>query len=185
LFSTGKKNNVCDMRRGVIPGRSCAPIPIAWREESPVSRSKQLSRIGQPSLLWIDDYQLGLELYRAMFESLGFRVYTASNGEEGLRIAATNPVDVVITDYEMPGMNGEAVAAALKTIKPGLPVVLFSGSTLVPLRARRVVDACCDKAASRTHLSATIQRVLHKKRTRFLQPPRPTRASDERHRTVA
>ena len=173
------------MRRAATSSHSssCVPSSIAWGTKKFIESGRPSAC--RPSLLWIDDYKLGLELYRAMFESLGFRVLTASSGEEGVRIAATNRVDVVVTDYEMPEMNGEAVAAAIKAVKPELPIVLFSGSTLVPLRTRRVVDAFCDKAASRTHLSATIQRVLHKKRTRFLQPPRPTRASDERHRTVA
>src|SRR5260370_935554 len=100
-------------------------------------------------------------------------------------IAALNRVDVVVTDYEMPEMNGATVAASIKAIKPGTPIILFSGSTLVPLRARRVVDAFCDKAGSRDHLLATIHRLLYTKRTRTLQPPPVPRASDHGHRTVA
>jgi CheY-like chemotaxis protein len=136
-------------------------------------------------LLWVDDFQPGLELYRSMFEGLGFTVLTAACGKEGVKLATENLVDVVVTDYEMPGMNGEALALAIKSIKPKVPVVLFSGSTLVPPRARRLVDAFCDKAGSRNQLSATIHRVLQKKRTRTLQPLSVGRASDEGQRTVA
>jgi DNA-binding NtrC family response regulator len=120
-----------------------------------------------------------------MFEGLGFKVLTATSGKQGLKLAAENTVDVVVTDYEMPGMNGEALALAVKAIKPRVPVVLFSGSTLVPLSARRVIDAFCDKAGSRNQLSNTIHRVLLKKGTRTLQPQPVGRASDEGHRTVA
>jgi len=120
-----------------------------------------------------------------MFEGLGFKVLTATSGKQGLKLAAENAVDVVVTDYEMPGMNGEALAVAVKAIKPRVPVVLFSGSTLVPLSARRVIDAFCDKAGSRNQLSNTIHRVLLKKGTRTLQPQPVGRASDEGHRTVA
>jgi len=120
-----------------------------------------------------------------MFEGLGFKVLTATSGKQGLKLAAENAVDVVVTDYEMPGMNGEALAMAVKAIKPRVPVVLFSGSTLVPLSARRVIDAFCDKAGSRNQLSNTIHRVLLKKGTRTLQPQPVGRASDEGHRTVA
>jgi CheY-like chemotaxis protein len=136
-------------------------------------------------LLWVDDFEPGLALYRAMFEGLGFKVLTASSGKEGVKLATENLIDVVVTDYEMPGMNGEALAAAVKSIKPRVPVVLFSGSTLVPLSCRRVIDAFCDKAGSRNQLSATIHRVLLKKPTRTLQPQPIGRASDEGHRTVA
>lgn len=168
------------MRRVATPVSSfrAAPSAISFRRNGSVVAPC-------PSLLWVDDYAVGLELYRSMFEGLGFKVLTASSGEEALKIAATNPVDLVVTDYEMPGMNGEALALAIKAMKPNLPVILFSGSTIVSPRARRVADAFCDKAGSRTRLSATIHRMLHKKGIHALQPPPVARASDEAHRTVA
>ena len=143
------------------------------------------ARASSRTLLWIDDFEPGLALYRAMFERLGFRVLTASSGEAGVKLASLHQVDVVVTDYEMTGMDGEAVATALKGVNPKIPVIMFSGSTLVPIRARRVVDALCDKAGSRDQLLATIDRLLHKKRVRTLQPPPVAQASHHGHRTVA
>jgi CheY-like chemotaxis protein len=159
--------------------------PAVWRSHSVRVAKKRPVCSGRPTVLWVDDFQPGLALYRAMFEGLGFKVLTARSGKQGVKLAAENLVDVVVTDYEMPGMNGEALAAAIKALKPRVPVVLFSGSTLVPLSARRVVDAFCDKAGSRNQLSTAIHRVLLKKRTRTLQPPPLGRASDEGRRTVA
>lgn len=146
------------------------PSPIVW-ESSSVKLGRPAS-CERPTLLWIDDFEPGLALYRAMFEGFGFQVLTASSGAKGIRLAAMNRVDVAVTDYEMPGMDGEAVAASIKTLNPRTPVILFSGSTLVPLRARRVVDAFCDKAGSRNQLLTTIHRLLHKKRA-----PRPATAA--------
>jgi CheY-like chemotaxis protein len=159
--------------------------PTVWRSHSENVTKKRPVCSGRSTLLWIDDFEPGLALYRSMFEGLGFKVLTATSGKQGVRLAAENPVDVVVTDYEMPGMNGEAVAVAIKSIKPRVPVVLFSGSTLVPLSARRVIDAFCDKAGSRNQLSNTINRVLLKKAVRTLQPPSSGHASDEGRRTVA
>jgi CheY-like chemotaxis protein len=171
--------------------RSVSP-PLPWRSHRATSASRRSESRkrrpvcpDRPSLLWIDDYKLGLELYRAMFERIGFKVLTASNGAEGIKLATAHQVDVVVTDYEMPGMNGDGVAAAVKQINPEVPVVLFSGSTLVSPRARHLFDACCDKAGSRNQLTATIQRMLLNKRTSDRQPHPEGRASDERHRTVA
>lgn len=162
-----------------------APNTVVWRSKSASVPKKRPICSGSPTLLWVDDFQPGLELYRTMFEGLGFKVLTAMSGKHAVKLAAENIIDVVVTDYEMPGMNGEAVATAIKSIKPKVPVVLFSGSTLVSPRARRVVDAFCDKAGSRNQLSATIHRVLQKKRSRALQPPPVGQASHEGHRTVA
>ena len=138
-----------------------------------------------PTLLWIDDFELGLEMYKAMFERLGCKVLTASTGEAGVRLATRNHVDLVVTDYEMPDMDGARVAASVKAHDPEIPVILFSGSTLVPLRARQVVDAYCDKAGSRGELLGTVNSLLEKKRTCALQPPPVAQASDHGQRTVA
>lgn len=158
---------------------------VVWRSHSASLATKRPVCSGRPTVLWVDDFQPGLELYRAMFEGMGFKVLTAGSGAEAVKLAAQHLIDVVVTDYEMPGMDGGAVAAAIKAIKPRLPVVLFSGSTLVSPRARRVVDAFCDKAGSRNQLSATIHRVLQKKRNRALQPASVSRASEVGQRTVA
>jgi CheY-like chemotaxis protein len=137
----------------------------------------------RPTLLWIDDFAPALALYKAMCENLGFRVLTASTGRAGLRLAATNRIDLVVTDYEMPEMNGEEVALAIKALSPRTPILLFSGSSLVPQSTRRTVDACCDKAAPRNQLLRAIHGLLQ--RNEALQPPPVTHASDDGQRTVA
>lgn len=141
--------------------------------------------MGRPLLLWIDDFAPGLMLYRAIFDRHGFRVITAASGAEGLRLAALHHPDVVVTDYEMPEMDGEAVAVALRVIAPHIPIIMYSGSTLVPLRVRRSVSAFCDKASSRDQLLNAIHRVMAKKHARTLQPSALPPASNDRHRTVA
>jgi CheY-like chemotaxis protein len=99
-------------------------------------------------------------VYQALAESLGFRVLTASSGRSGLELLLSHRVDAVVVDYEMPVMNGEAVAKLIKANWPELPVILFSGSSLLPRRVKHVVDAVCDKAGSRDALLSAIQRVL-------------------------
>lgn len=139
----------------------------------------------RPVLLWIDDFEPGLAMYKTMFEHLGFAVLTASDGHSGIRLAALNRVDLVVTDYEMPDIDGEAVAAAIKSVNPQIPVILFSGSILVPEPTSRFIDAFCDKAGSRDQLLSTIQRLLQKKPSVCLQPPPVAQASDSKQRTVA
>jgi CheY-like chemotaxis protein len=160
-----------------------------WGGKSMLTKSDKrpvvIKRWARPTILWIDDFEPGLALYRRMFEDLGFRVLTASSGKAGVNLASLNHVDVVVTDYEMPGMDGLDVATSVKALNPETPVLLFSGSSLVPLRARRVVDAFCDKAGRRGDLLAAIHCLLQGKRTRPLQPPAVAQASDHGQRTVA
>jgi len=163
---------------------SCVSEPNSamWNAETLVQ--EQVSPV-RPTLQWIDDFEPGLALYQAMFENLGFRVFTASSGRIALKLASRQRIDIVCTDYEMPEMDGEKVAASIKAINPRIPVIMFSGSTLVPARVRRVVDEFCDKAGSRDQILTTIHRLLHKKRSRTLQPAPLAEASDLGHRTVA
>jgi len=134
----------------------------ANRRQTPERNKVRLSgRATEPkTLVWIDDCEPGLPVYQALAESLGFRVLTASSGKTGLELVASHRVDAVVVDYEMPVMNGEAVAKLIKSNWPDLPVILFSGSSLLPGRVKHVVDAVCDKAGSRDALLSAIQRVL-------------------------
>lgn len=172
---------------------SCVPALAArsfsWsdRDSTRPTKSRQTSirHTTSPTLLWIDDFEPGLMLYRKMFEDLGFKVLTANSGDAGVQLAATNRVDAVITDYEMPGMDGITVASSIKALDARTPVLLFSGSTLVPAHARSVVDAFCDKARPRAELLAAIHRLLQRKPSLGLQPPAVAQASHHGHRTVA
>src|SRR5690349_3845255 len=104
------------MPQSARPGRESTKVlkPTVWRSHSENVAKQRPVCTGRPTLLWIDDFQPGLALYRSMFEGLGFKVLTASSGKQGVKLAAENLIDVVVTDYEMPGMNGEAVAVAIK-----------------------------------------------------------------------
>lgn len=140
------------------PERLAAKPPAARRKPAtsePAERPK--------TLLWIDDYQPFLDVYQVIFEGLGFKVLTASRGSVGLDLAGSNAVDAVVLDYEMPEMNGEAVARSLKDRHPELPIVMCSGSAQVPDGVRNLVDAFCDKAGSRDHLLSAIECVIDKR----------------------
>ena len=66
------------------------------------------------SILVVDDQVTTLENLEVQLQYEGYVVYTASDGEEGLRKCRLYKPDVVILDIFMPGMRGDAVAKALK-----------------------------------------------------------------------
>jgi CheY-like chemotaxis protein len=82
----------------------------------------------QPMLLCIDDDQEILACERSLFERSGFIVVTAPSAQEGLRLVTMYSFDAVLIDYRMPDMNGHHLASAIRRIRPGTPVVMFSGS---------------------------------------------------------
>ena len=80
-------------------------------------------------LLYLDDEEMLVELVRATFEPLGYRITGYTKAAEALAAVCADPAgfDVVVTDYNMPGMSGLEVARALTHIRADLPVVLVSG----------------------------------------------------------
>jgi CheY-like chemotaxis protein len=59
---------------------------------------------------------------------MGFEVSLADNGFEALVIFAENPFDLVLTDLDMPVMDGSILAHFIKEMSPNTPVILLTGS---------------------------------------------------------
>ena len=92
-------------------------------------------------LLCIDDHWQDLKALRLILQSAGYDVVTASSGRIGLRLLGRHPVQIVILDYSMPEMNGEAVAREIRRTHPHVPILMLSGHIDVPKRASSAVDA--------------------------------------------
>ena len=106
-------------------------------------------------ILCIDDDEAILSYEKALLERSGYAVLTASSPQRGLRLAATCKCDAVLLDYEMPGMNGDEVALAIKRLRPELLVILLSGSD-VPTHALASVDAFVPKLEASRQLLPVI-----------------------------
>ena len=106
-------------------------------------------------ILCIDDDEAILSYEKALLERSGYAVLTASSPQRGLRLAATCKCDAVLLDYEMPGMNGDEVALAIKRLRPELLVILLSGSD-VPSHALASVDAFVPKLEASRQLLPVI-----------------------------
>ncbi|MGA2863511.1 MAG: response regulator [Verrucomicrobiota bacterium] len=77
-------------------------------------------------ILVIDDEQIVREVLRRMLQNDGYAVTTASSGEEALAVFEPGKFGLVLTDFCMPGMNGDALAAAIKNMAPTQPVVMLT-----------------------------------------------------------
>lgn len=92
--------------------------------------SKARSTTYQPgTVLLVDDDDVVLEITGAMLERLGFQILTAEDGIEGLEVLRQhlNEIQLVLTDFAMPRMNGLTMLTPLKEIAPEMPVILASG----------------------------------------------------------
>lgn len=76
-------------------------------------------------MLLIDDDAEVRKLLRTTLES-DYRVLEAFDGESGLRLSKAEPPDIVVLDWQMPGMWGGEVLAELRRRTPHLPVVVLT-----------------------------------------------------------
>jgi CheY-like chemotaxis protein len=79
------------------------------------------------TLLLVDDNPHGLIARRTVLEELGYVAHTCSSGDEALKLFASNKVDLVITDFRMPNMDGVELISRMKQLRSDLPIILLSG----------------------------------------------------------
>jgi len=111
------------------------------------------------TILSVDDEPAILSTRQSILESAGYRVLSAPNGEAALRLFSSQPVDLVLLDYLMPGLDGGTVARKMKRRRPDVPVILVSASS-VPEDVLRGVDWHCDKEAGPVSLLNKVSEFL-------------------------
>ncbi len=96
-------------------------------------------------LLYVDDSAELLTLRAATFRMAGFDVILCTSASEGLAWLASSRVDVVVTDYEMPELDGFAFADHARANGCRLPIVMCTGSINLPKSPSRSIDCIVRK----------------------------------------
>jgi len=90
------------------------------------------------SILIVDDFENTIFVTALTLETKGYKVYKALSGEAALNILAQNKVDLIISDYNMPNMNGLELVARVKKL-PGLsriPILILSTETRYDIKEK-------------------------------------------------
>src|SRR5512142_2458801 len=114
-------------------------------------------------ILCVDDEETPLILRKILLQKAGYEVITARTAEEALGIASSNAVDLVLSDYLMPGTSGTELAHQFKRGHPDLPVVLLSGVNEIPSDAG-VADGFLSKVEGPERLCQQIAAMLGQSR---------------------
>lgn len=104
-----------------------------------------MSRASVPVVLCIDDELIGLKVRRILLERAGYTVLGALDGAEGIDMFSRHPVDAVVLDYAMPGLNGAEVATRLRALRPEVPILLLSAYLGLPQEVTSLVDVYMTK----------------------------------------
>ena len=83
------------------------------------------------TILCVDDNEQALSIRKIMLETRGYRVLACNSGEVALEAFRRGGVDLVLTDLNMPGVDGPRLIEEIKSISPQTPAVLISSRTKV------------------------------------------------------
>ncbi len=103
--------------------RAAAPLGAPAAPGAAPGTSREITR-----LLLVDDSRVTREMERRILEDAGFRVEVAADGDEALRRLAVESFDCLVTDIEMPNLDGFELTAQLRQIErfAHLPIVVVS-----------------------------------------------------------
>ena len=89
-------------------------------------RSMTQSAAPKLNILVVDDEPLVCDAVRMLLSFDGHQVEMAHDGPSALTVFAAGKYDLIVVDYEMPGMKGDQLAAALKERAPRQPVLMLT-----------------------------------------------------------
>ena len=123
-----------------------APVAEAPVAEAPVTTEEESSETVAPLILTVDDSPTVQKLVKITLEQVGYEVITASNGVEALNLLAKQRPSLILSDINMPRLNGYQLCKLVKkhARTKAIPVLLLSGKDGVFDKLRGQMVGCCD-----------------------------------------
>ena len=115
-------------------------------------------------ILIIDDNKLIRKTLKETLSKVGYAIIEAEDGESGLVLVKTEHPDLVITDFQMPGIDGLEVLSEIRKLNIALPVILLTAFGDVVLTIKSIQLGAFDfleKPIDPHQLKTTIQLALN------------------------
>jgi PAS domain S-box-containing protein len=128
-----------------------------------------VTRPKAPIILCVDDDATGLRFRHLILEAKGYKVLPANSSEQGMDIFRSKPVDLVVTDHLMGRSMGTEMAAALKRLRPSVPIIILSGSSSPPEGTENADAYVCKSDGP----DVLLNRIANLLAARDREPPQP------------
>lgn len=110
-------------------------------------------------ILIVDDAKAVRDILSKALRLMGFEAAVASNSNEALNLFLTNSFDLVLTDLEMPDLDGWTLANRIKDKSPNTPVVLVTGSEKRAVM-KRLKGSCIDSILFKPFTLGDLQKTV-------------------------
>jgi diguanylate cyclase (GGDEF)-like protein len=120
-------------------------------------------------ILVADDERFFQELFRDVLHAAGHEVRAVASGDEALKALAEEPVDLLLTDVVMPGLDGISLVREARKRDPDLEAVAITGHDDVRLAVQAMKAGCADfltKPVDRDELVSVCEKALARVRLR-------------------
>ena len=115
------------------------------------------------TILVVDDDEAIRSLLQEELEEEGYKVLIATNARDALKMVAAEPLDLVILDIRMPGMDGLEALPRILGIKEGLPVIMNTAySQYQDSFMSWAADAYVVKSSDLTELKEKVKELIQK-----------------------
>jgi len=99
---------------------------------------------GKINILIVEDNETMREGMVQILKKAAYVVYEASSSEEGLKIFRKNPIQIIITDYKMTGMDGLSLLKTVKKMKPETEVIFVTAFGTIELVVETMKEGAWD-----------------------------------------
>ncbi|CFQ45525.1 hybrid sensory kinase in two-component regulatory system with RcsB and YojN [Yersinia frederiksenii] len=110
-------------------------------------------------ILVVDDHPINRRLLADQLTTLGYRVITANDGLDALAVLSANNVDIVLTDVNMPNMDGYRLTQRLRQLNHNFPVIGVTANALAEGK-QRCIEAGMDNCLSKPVTLDTLRQML-------------------------
>ncbi len=133
---------------GAADAEVAAPMPVAPPPPAPAPPGRHI--------VYVDDYEALVFLAGRLLRKQGYRVSTFLSGEEALAWFrdSREPVDLWVTDHNMPGMSGVELAQEVHALRPGLRIAIVSGHVNEALLAAAAAAGVSDVLGKQDSMDA-------------------------------
>ena len=138
-----------------------------------ISNAKKVSVCADPGqrarkrILLVEDNRSVRDILSVILRSIGFEVVLAQNGIDALAVFYADRFDMVLTDLQMPLMDGSRLAHHIKEMSPETPIILLTGADAETVRKKMEngsIDRVIFKPFQLDDLQDTVQGALELKK---------------------